>query len=136
MSSDRGGRGKRATFDMPAIPAEDWCFSRRLFEDGKTLVEIGEIRGCDPRTIKQCIIANDDMLNHRPILKMMDRYRDIAEEWLQSDASKVCTSVRQQARALLLILQQDRGFEGSERTVRTFLCEHSNKQTSDIKERE
>ncbi len=115
------GRGRRAQFQMPKMPAGQWCIARRLREDGLTLQQIGDRFGCDPRTAKACILRNSDELDRRNTPGVIAPYEDFLLKALASGIVEAGQSVRAMTQTLYRLLRERTDYPGGERTLRAYL---------------
>lgn len=121
MNVERKRRGHSPQFIAPDIPPEEWCRARKQFESGKTMLEIANARGCDPRTIKACILCNDDKLDSQRAPRLVDAYVPIIGALLRSGIFQDAPSLRSLARQLQTQLHIMTDYTGSEKTLRNYL---------------
>ena len=121
MSDEHTRRGQPPMFNAPDVPREQWCETRTQYEAGATLREIAIERGCDPRTIKACILYNDDRLNRKHTPRLIDSQIPAIDRLLASGIFADTPSLRSLARQLLVRLQSLTAYAGSEKTIRDYL---------------
>lgn len=126
MSPRSSPRKSSAKFHLPDLPREEWCdFRIKYSEQNRTLVQLAEEYMCDPRTVRSCLLHNKSSksLGKKTVPTRIDMFRDEIREVLEQELPRLpadISSVYQLSRYLLPILQE-KGYTGSERTLRNYL---------------
>lgn len=121
MNAERKRRGQTPQFDAPDIPPEEWCGARKQFESGQTMLEIANARGCDPRTVKACILRNCDQLDGQSTPRVIDAHIPTILSLLHSGIFQDTPSLRSLARQLQAQLRIATGYCGNEKSLRNYL---------------
>ena len=106
---------------LPAIPEDRWCDFRREYESGSTIKSIAGKHFCDPRTVRLFL-----QLNRNSSEIGRQRAPTILAPWLSdiqglyryysSEGMGIC-----QISSKITCLLKQRGYTGTERTVRNYL---------------
>lgn len=118
-----------AKFILPDLPKEKWCdFRIGYSEHNKTLVQLAEEYKCDPRTVRSCLLRNksSNSLGKKSVPTQIDLCRDEIQEALAQELPRLPDNVRSiyQLSCFLLPILKERGYKGSERTLRNYLRLH------------
>ena len=116
-------------FILPDLPREKWCdFRVGYSEHNKTLVQLAEEYMCEPRTVRSCLLRNkpSSSLGKKTVPTQIDLYRDEIQEALEKALPELPDGIRSiyQLSCFLLPVLQERGYKGSERTLRNYLHLH------------
>lgn len=122
--TDRWNPRVHALFEPPQIPREEWCDFRIDYENGMTLLAIGEKYHCDARTVKRCILLNkpSSRLGQKSTPTRLSPYRHLIRDYVEETWQDQKTPLTHRSRELTGLLQQQ-GYEGCERTVRNCLSQ-------------
>ena len=131
-------RRSAARFTLPDLPRNQWCDIRTSYiEKDLTLSELAEIYRCDSRTIKACLIRNKSSksLGKKSTPTRIDLCRNELQDLLRQHLRELPEDVHSvyQLSCYLLPLLKERGYSGSERTLRNYL--HANPSVKAIFEK-
>ena len=119
-------RRSTAKFTLPDLPRHQWCDIRLTYiEKNLTLSELGDIYKCDARTIKACLIKNKSSgsIGKKSTPTRIDLCCDELKHLLASCISDLPDDIHSTyglSRHLYPFLKE-RGYLGSERTLRNYL---------------
>ena len=118
-----------AAFTLPDLPRARWCdFRIKYIEQHMTLRELAEEYMCDPRTVRACLIHNksSSSLGKKTVPTRIDLCRDEIRDLLEQELPCLPDHIRSiyQLSRYLFPLLRERGYTGSERTLRNYLHLH------------
>ena len=122
----QGRRKHNIRFPMPDIPRELWCDFRIDFvEKGMTLTQLAEKYYCDPRTVRSCIQHNKSsfQLGKKSTPTRIQVYEKQVRELLIHNLKELPPHVSTVygLSHYLYPLLMEKGYQGSERTLRNHL---------------
>ena len=118
-----------AAFTLPDLPRARWCdFRIKYIEQHMTLRELADEYMCDPRTVRACLIHNksSSSLGKKTVPTRIDLCRDEIRDLLEQELPVLPDHIRSiyQLSRYLFPLLRERGYTGSERTLRNYLHLH------------
>ncbi|MBQ6393396.1 MAG: hypothetical protein IJH60_07770 [Eubacterium sp.] len=117
------------TFSLPDLPRARWCdFRIKYIEQHMSLRELAEEYMCDPRTVRACLIHNksSSSLGKKTVPTRIDLCRDEILDLIEQGLPALPNHIRSiyQLSRYLFPLLKERGYTGSERTLRNYLHLH------------
>ena len=115
----------RYTFNPPTLYAQPPCDFRMDFDAGMTLKQIAARYHCDQRTVRTCILLNKSSseLGRQYAPTKIAPFAAEAESLYWKMTQKEAIPLTQASRKITMILAE-RGYTGSERTIRNYLKAH------------